>query len=155
MYSIEENRLMIEDFFNKENSYPHIVLISMNTVGSLVVQSVFPNQIKNKMIFLARKNKDPIGKNATILQDIIYGDISQSPLEQMYSILDGVGFFLFTWIGKLLLPFFGLWRFSLRLFFVRFALGLFIFGAGLTSHARAIDIHVGLCPWGWFGCLVS
>ena len=88
MFTLEENRVLIEDFMNKEK--PNIIVFSLNSLGSLVIQCEFPNQIKSKIVYFCKKITEPLGKNGDIINQITYGDLSQSPVEQLYSILDGV-----------------------------------------------------------------
>ena len=91
MYTIEENRIIVEEFMTK--SGPNIIVFRVHeTTGALLIHGQFPTQIKNKCVYFVKKTFDPIGKNGEMINDIFYGDLSYSPVEQLYSIIDGVGF---------------------------------------------------------------
>jgi len=93
MYTIEENRVIIEDFMSK--SIPDLIVFKIHeTNGALMIQSQFPTQIKNKIVYFVKRSlEEPLGKNGEMLNEILYGDLSYSPVEQLYSIIDGVNLF--------------------------------------------------------------
>jgi hypothetical protein len=89
MYIAEENRVIIEDFMTKP--VPNMIVFRVHeTNGALLIYSLFPQQIKAKCVYFVKKTLEPIGKNGDMINDILYGDLSYSPVEQLYSIIDGV-----------------------------------------------------------------
>jgi dynein heavy chain len=87
MYAIEDNKLLIHEFVEKNDQ--SLLVFILNTSGSLTVQYEFPTQIKGKLIYFAKKNKESIGKDG-IRDSLMYGDLSYSPLDQFSAILDEV-----------------------------------------------------------------
>ncbi|CAF0714705.1 unnamed protein product [Brachionus calyciflorus] len=94
MYAIEDNKIMIHEFLDK-NEQTLLVFI-LNSSGTLTVSYSYPNTLKNKACYFAKKNRDPISKDVNIKDALIYGDLSYSPLDQLSAILD-----------ELLVPIFG------------------------------------------------
>ena len=89
MYGIDDNKLMIVEFFEKaEHS---LLVFLLNSSGALTVSNQYPTQLKTKAIYFAKaKGKDAIGKDQNIKEALLYGDLSYSPLEQLSAILDEV-----------------------------------------------------------------
>ena len=88
MYAIEDNKLLIHEYVEKNEQ--NLLVFIMSTSGSLTVQYEYPNQIKGKLVYFAKKNKEAIGKDVNIKDALVYGDLSYSPLEQLSAILDEV-----------------------------------------------------------------
>ena len=88
MYTIDENKLMIHEFLDKSDQ--SLLVFSLNAAQSLVAAYSYPNQLKAKACYFSKKNKEPITKDASIKDVLVYGDLSYSPLDQLSAILDEV-----------------------------------------------------------------
>jgi hypothetical protein len=95
----DENKNIIMNFFNKNEI--NIIFLSINQNQAIVISSAVPNQkLKSKSCYFAKKKPGPVSTEVNIRDEILYGDISASPLEQFAVILDDVrknfwNFFLF------------------------------------------------------------
>lgn len=93
MYAIEDNKVLIQEFLDKNEQ--SLLVFILNSSGTMVVQYNYPNQLKNKACYFAKKNpRDPVSKDASIKESLIYGDLSYSPLDQLSVILDEVSLML-------------------------------------------------------------
>ena len=88
MFAVEDNKTIIHDFFEKTEL--NLLIFIMNPSGALTVQYNYPTQIKGKVVYFAKKNKESISKDLNIKDALIYGDLSYSPLDQLSAILDEV-----------------------------------------------------------------
>jgi len=100
MYSVEENKLVIMDFFEKADN---MVMILQVGAGALAVSYGWPESLKSKACYFRRKGKDLIGKEADMKEVLYYGDLSPSPLDQLSSFVEGVSFSRGYYNNKLLL----------------------------------------------------
>jgi dynein heavy chain len=91
MYSVEENKQMILEFFEKNDRA--CLLISANAAGVLSVSFGWPSQIKSKAVYFVRKGQDHISKDANLRNLLIYGDLSYAPIEQLSVFVDEVSTF--------------------------------------------------------------
>lgn len=99
MYAIEDNKVLIQEFLDKNEQ--SLLVFILNSSGTLVVQYNYPNQLKNKVCYFAKKNpRDPVSKDANVKDSLIYGDLSYSPLEQLSVILDEVNFYFLIFYFK-------------------------------------------------------
>jgi dynein heavy chain len=92
MYAIEDNKVIIHEFVEKNEQ--NLLVFILSSSGALSVQYEYPNIVKGKLCYFAKKNKEAIGKDLNIKEALIYGDLSYSPLEQMSAILDEVIFLI-------------------------------------------------------------
>ena len=92
MYAIEDNKVIIHEFVEKNEQSLLVYILSSS--GALSVQYEYPNVVKGKLCYFAKKNKEAIGKDLNIKDALIYGDLSYSPVEQMSAILDEVSLFI-------------------------------------------------------------
>lgn len=90
MYAIEDHKVMIQEFLDKNEQ--NLLVFILNSSGTLTISHSYPNQIKNKACYFAKKGKDPISKDVNIKDALIYGDLSYSPLDQLSAILDEVNY---------------------------------------------------------------
>ena len=88
MYTLEENKIMIQEFLDKSEN--NILVFSVNPAGLLSPSYSYPSSIKTKACYFAKRTKDPIGKDLNIKDALLYGDLSYSPLDQLSAILDEV-----------------------------------------------------------------
>lgn len=86
----DEYKQIILDFFEKNDNSQ--LVITLNSTGQLVPDYVFPATGKNKTIyFVKREKKDAIGKD-NYKGSLLFGDLSQTPLEQLSALVDEVYF---------------------------------------------------------------
>ena len=100
MYSTDEARQMFMDFFEK----PEIVslLLIASAAGGLSVQYEWPQNPKSKACYFVKKTRDPITKETNFRTQLLYGDMSQSPLDQLSAFVDEVTYdrmFCFQCVG--------------------------------------------------------
>jgi dynein heavy chain len=88
MYAVEENKITIQEFLDKSDQ--NLIVFNLNAAGILAPAYAYPNQIKAKACYFAKRTKDPIGKDVNIKDALLYGDLSYSPLDQLSAILDEV-----------------------------------------------------------------
>lgn len=88
MYVVEESKNMILEFVEKNEQ--NLLVFYMSLSGSLVVAFEYPNQIKTKACFFAKKSKEAISKEFNLREFLVYGDLSYAPVDQLSSILDEV-----------------------------------------------------------------
>ena len=88
MYAIDENKQIINDFFEKTDI--SLIVFYLNISGALTVQYQYPTLIKSKVAYFVKKNKESISKETPIKDALAYGDLSTTPLDQLSAILDEV-----------------------------------------------------------------
>lgn len=88
LYNVEENKVMFMEFFEK-NDKPQF-LISANAGGVLSLSFDWPTSMKNKSVYFVKRSKDPIQKDTNIRTALLYGDMSQFPMDQLSSFVDEV-----------------------------------------------------------------
>lgn len=88
MYSLEENKQMIVDFFEKSDHMA--LLIQSSAAGALSVSWSWPTQMKSKACYFVKRNKEAIAKDATLRNVLMYGDLSAMPMEQLSAFVDEV-----------------------------------------------------------------
>lgn len=87
--STDENKNIIMNFLNKNEI--NIIFLSTNQNQAIVISLGVPNQkLKTKSCYFAKKKPGPVSTDVNIRDEILYGDISASPLEQFAVILDDV-----------------------------------------------------------------
>jgi dynein heavy chain, axonemal len=85
-YAIEESKLIIQEFLDKNEQ--SLLVFSMNSSQALSVSYAYPNQLKTKACYFAKKKQEALGKDLNIKDALLYGDLSYSPLDQLSAILD-------------------------------------------------------------------
>ena len=88
MYAFDDNKQLITDFLDRYE--PIMILFYLNTVGLLTILTSFPTQIKGKMVYFIKRIKGAVGKDGIFLNEVLYGDLSQSPIDQISALMDGV-----------------------------------------------------------------
>ena len=85
---VEDNKILILEFLEKAD-IPQIVF-TVNAAGLITPSSEFPQSLKaNKAIYFIKKNREALGKDS-FKQNVVYGDLSYSPLEQLSALVDEV-----------------------------------------------------------------
>lgn len=88
MYSLEENKMMFMDFFEKADNM--VFIIQSAGGGALSVAYDWPTTLRNKAVYFVRKGKELISKDANLRNVLYYGDLSYAPLEQLSAFVDEV-----------------------------------------------------------------
>ncbi|CAK8676513.1 unnamed protein product [Clavelina lepadiformis] len=84
---VEDNKVVIQDFFDKAE---HVLLvISANQAGILTPTYEFPVSGKTKCVYLIKRARESISPDS-INSQLLLGDLSYAPLEQMSSVVDDV-----------------------------------------------------------------
>ena len=88
MYSIEENSVILAEFFEKPETTT--LILYLNPAGLLVVSTEWPTNLKQKACYFVKRGKDAIPKDASVRNALLYGDISASPIDQLAAFVDQV-----------------------------------------------------------------
>jgi dynein heavy chain len=88
MYGVEENKIIVHDFFDKAEC--QILIIQYTAAGSLQPTLTFPNVLKNKSCYFIKKRREPIPRDGILRDVIMYGDLSTSPVDQLSAMVDEV-----------------------------------------------------------------
>ncbi|BFZ02963.1 hypothetical protein BsWGS_06002 [Bradybaena similaris] len=88
MYSVDENKQLFMDFFEKP--YLSTLVIIATAAGALQVQYEWPSNPKAKACYFVKRSKDPIPKDAVMRNVLLYGDMAASPLDQLCAFVDEV-----------------------------------------------------------------
>ncbi|CAF3393401.1 unnamed protein product [Rotaria sp. Silwood1] len=86
MYGVEENKILVHEFFDKADS--PMLIIQYTASGSLQPTVSFPNILKNKSCYFIKKRRENIPRDATLRDVIMYGDLSTSPVDQLSAMVD-------------------------------------------------------------------
>ena len=87
-YNVDENKNMFIEFFEKHDRVTFI--ISANSAGVISLSFNWPNSLKAKCVYFVKRNKEPIQKDSNIRSALLYGDMSQFPMDQLSSFVDEV-----------------------------------------------------------------
>ncbi|CAH1795230.1 unnamed protein product [Owenia fusiformis] len=87
MYSLDENKQMFFDFFEKNDI--HILIVIANSAGMLSIQHEWPQQVKSKACYFVKKEA-ALGKDANYRTAMMYGDLAYSPMDQLAALTDEV-----------------------------------------------------------------
>jgi dynein heavy chain len=88
MYGIEENKILVHDFFDKPES--QILVMQYTASGTLQPSITFPNVLKNKSCYFIKKRREAIPRDAVLRDVITYGDLATSPVDQLSAMVDEV-----------------------------------------------------------------
>ncbi|XP_013068368.2 dynein beta chain, ciliary [Biomphalaria glabrata] len=88
MYSLDENKQLFMDFFEKPDL--NTIIIIATAAGSLQVQYEWPTNPKAKACYFVKRSRDPVLKDAVLRNVLLYGDLSTSPLDQLSAFVDEV-----------------------------------------------------------------
>ena len=87
MYSVEDTKQMIFDFFDKIDIMQ--LLITANSAGVLTVSHEWPSQLRSKSCYFVKKGKETITKDSPLRTTLLYGDLSV-PMDQLSAFVDEV-----------------------------------------------------------------
>ena len=88
MYSVDENKGMFTDFFERNDQLNF--LVSANAAGVLSCSFDWPSQMRAKACYFVKKRKEPITKDTVFRSAVLYGDLSSSPIDQLSAFVDEV-----------------------------------------------------------------
>uniref|UniRef100_H2YYB5 AAA+ ATPase domain-containing protein n=1 Tax=Ciona savignyi TaxID=51511 RepID=H2YYB5_CIOSA len=84
---VEENKIFIQEFFDKADNV--FLIISANAAGILTPTDNFIPAGKTKAVYFIKRAKETIGTES-IQNQLLFGDLSYAPLDQMSSLVDDV-----------------------------------------------------------------
>ena len=93
LYGVDENKQMILDFFEKQDQQTLIIFASSG--GTLSAALDWPAQLKSKACYFVKKSKDNVSKEGSLRNQMIYGDLAYSPIDQLSVFVDEVIFYFF------------------------------------------------------------
>ena len=88
LYEVEQNKQMFFDFFEKTDELK--LLIAANAGGLLSVSLDWPSQMRNKACYFVKKTKEVISKDTKLRNVVLYGDLSQTPIDQLSAFVEEV-----------------------------------------------------------------
>ena len=84
----EEFKVLILEFLEKPDN-PQLVF-TVSSAGLVTPSFEFPTSLKtNKAVYFIKRSKEAIGKE-NYSKNLVYGDLSYSPLEQLSALVDEV-----------------------------------------------------------------
>ena len=93
LLSQDEQKQLIVDFCEKGDHVNLVMIVQPNGIPLPFYE--FPSTLKGKAVYFVKKGKIPLSKGK-FRSEMIYGDLSNSPLEQLSALVDEVNFeFLF------------------------------------------------------------
>ncbi|ESO06976.1 hypothetical protein HELRODRAFT_171011 [Helobdella robusta] len=96
MYSMEENRNVFKTFFDDPECTTLLILVNQSN-GHVQPTLEWPQQLKgSKTFYFIKRSNVALPKTVKLGKLLIYGDISPSPIDQLYSFVDEVIFPLIT-----------------------------------------------------------
>lgn len=88
LYNVDENKAMFTEFFEKVERQNF--LISATSAGALSLSFDWPLSLKAKCVYFVKRGKEAIQKDTNIRSAILYGDMSNFPVDQLSSFVDEV-----------------------------------------------------------------
>ena len=88
LYSLDENKQMFIDFYEKSDHQS--LIVSQNTAGNLLVSFTWPSALKSKACYFVKRTKETIQKDAAIRRMLLFGDLSYTPIDQLSAFVDEV-----------------------------------------------------------------
>uniref|UniRef100_A0AAY5EZK9 Dynein heavy chain tail domain-containing protein n=1 Tax=Electrophorus electricus TaxID=8005 RepID=A0AAY5EZK9_ELEEL len=85
--SVEEQKQVIQDFLDKSDNTT--LVVSLNAAGQLIPTFGFAGYSKNKSVYFIKRNQGALSSD-TMQTDLLYGDMSPSPLEQFSAFVEEV-----------------------------------------------------------------
>ena len=87
LLSQDEQKQIIVDFVEKGDNVNLLMVLQSNGIPLPFYE--FPDNLKAKAVYFVKKGKTALGKE-TFRSQILYGDLSNSPLEQLSALVDEV-----------------------------------------------------------------
>ena len=92
LLSQDEMKQLIVDWVEKNDEANLIMILQSNGIPQPFYE--FPENLKSKSVYFVKKSKSSLSKEK-FRSEIIYGDLSNSPLEQLSALVDEVRSFYF------------------------------------------------------------
>ena len=86
MMSQEDNIITINEFL--ERGEKRVLIISQAPNGQLIPSTNFPSGTKLKAIYFMKRHPEALNKNN--VKNLLYGDMSHLPLDQLSSVVESV-----------------------------------------------------------------
>ena len=92
LLNVDETKLLIMEWFDNHN-VPALIIAS-NQGGVLTAHNAWPSNPKQivKACYFVKKSREPLSKDVPLRHSVLYGDMSNSPLEQLSTFVDEVGY---------------------------------------------------------------
>lgn len=87
MMSQEENSIMLTEFMEKADK--KVLVVHLLPSGQLAPMDSFPTTTKNKAVYFIKRTSDALRKD-NFKEVLLFGDMSQVPLDQLSSIVESV-----------------------------------------------------------------
>ena len=88
LYNVEESKLQLLEFFDKQENICLVVI--GNSAGALSLQYEWPSSVKFKACYFVKKNNQTLGKDGNFRGQLLYGDLSTGPMDQLSAYVDEV-----------------------------------------------------------------
>ena len=88
MYSLKENKQAFMDFFDKPDVLQLVVCQAPG--GGLATTNDWPTTLKTTACYFVHKGREAVAKDARMRNQILYGDLSYSPIDQLSAFVDEV-----------------------------------------------------------------
>ncbi|XP_077967769.1 dynein beta chain, ciliary-like [Styela clava] len=85
--SVEDNKILMQEFFDKSDI--GVLVVSTSSAGLLSPSYEFPTSSKTKAVYFIKRAKENITPD-NIKNQLLYGDLSYAPLDQLSSLVDEV-----------------------------------------------------------------
>jgi dynein heavy chain len=76
------------EFFDKQENL--CLVVTGNSAGVLALQYEWPNSVKHKAVYFVKKNKENVQKDGKYRDQLLYGDLSNAPMDQLSAYVDEV-----------------------------------------------------------------
>ncbi|CAK8694647.1 unnamed protein product [Clavelina lepadiformis] len=84
---VEDNKILIQEFFDKGDNIA--LVVGANAAGILTPTYEFPLSGKTKAVYFIKRSRESLLPD-TIQNQVIFGDLSYAPLDQMSSLVDDI-----------------------------------------------------------------
>jgi dynein heavy chain len=88
LYNVEESKTQLLEFFDKQENL--CLVVTGNSAGVLALQYEWPNSVKHKAVYFVKKNKENVQKDGKYRDQLLYGDLSNAPMDQLSAYVDEV-----------------------------------------------------------------
>lgn len=88
MVGAEENLALFTEFFDRAEV--SVLVLTLNPAGMIVPCLGFPASLKSKGVYFIKKRPENISKT-NYKENLIYGDISPAPVDQLIVVVEEVG----------------------------------------------------------------
>ena len=90
MLAVEENVIIIRTFLDEPKTTTLLILYNLSS-GTIAPSLDWPSQISGSRIFyFVKREKEALKRTSKLGFSLIYGDLSSSPIDQLYYFVDEV-----------------------------------------------------------------